>query len=336
VATLTLGVLAGGGVTQAVEAQPAGGTDWGVVAGGQAPGGYDMNAYFPKALTVTQGDSVNFAFAGFHTVTFPAGQPLDALAPFVPQADGSLAGGPGLFPYPPGPPAMGPVAYDGSAPISSGVPQGEDDVFSLTFTRPGVYDYLCLIHPGQVGMVTVLPAGSRSPETPDQARARGTAEFQMVLGVIKGTVEGPPGVVSGRATAAGGAQVAGVAAGVSNAAGATVLRFLPESTTVKRGDVVVWTLADPFEIHTVTFTSGATPPEFTQIMPNPAGPPSITVPANAASPVGGTVYTGQGYVNSGVLNIGSSFALTFDAPPGTYEYLCLVHPDMKGTVTVTQ
>ena len=53
-----------------------------------------------------------------------------------------------------------------------------------------------------------------------------------------------------------------------------------------------------------------------------------------AGPAGGDTYTGQGYVNSGIMGPGTPFALRFDAPAGSYEYLCLVHPEMKGRVTV--
>jgi plastocyanin len=31
-----------------------------------------------------------------------------------------------------------------------------------------------------------------------------------------------------------------------------------------------------------------------------------------------------------------SFALRFDAPPGTYTYQCLLHSEMKGTITVAE
>jgi plastocyanin len=33
---------------------------------------------------------------------------------------------------------------------------------------------------------------------------------------------------------------------------------------------------------------------------------------------------------------GRPFALRVDAPVGVYPYLCLVHPEMKGRVTVTE
>jgi plastocyanin len=112
------------------------------------------------------------------------------------------------------------------------------------------------------------------------------------------------------------------------------MQFLNGDITVRRGDTVVWAMADPFEEHTVTFTSGATPPAVAEPRPQPAGPPALVVPADVAGPAGGDTYTGEGYVNSGILGPGATFALRFDAPPGTYEYLCLLHREMKAQITV--
>jgi plastocyanin len=38
--------------------------------------------------------------------------------------------------------------------------------------------------------------------------------------------------------------------------------------------------------------------------------------------------------DSGVLRTGESFSFTFDAP-GTHTYICIIHPSMRGTVTVS-
>jgi plastocyanin len=46
-----------------------------------------------------------------------------------------------------------------------------------------------------------------------------------------------------------------------------------------------------------------------------------------------TVTSTDGVFNSGVLPAGSSFEHTFDAP-GAYPYVCAIHPEMQGTVTV--
>jgi plastocyanin len=72
--------------------------------------------------------------------------------------------------------------------------------------------------------------------------------------------------------------------------------FMPAEITVTAGDVVTWTNQDEAP-HTVT---------------------SVTGPAK---------------FDSGNLNKGQSFALTF-ATPGSYTYYCSIHPDMKGKVTV--
>jgi plastocyanin len=59
------------------------------------------------------------------------------------------------------------------------------------------------------------------------------------------------------------------------------------------------------------------------------------IPPAVAGPVGDGTYAGQGLVNSGILGNGGAAFLRFDAPPGAYEYLCLIHPTMRGRVTVT-
>ena len=74
--------------------------------------------------------------------------------------------------------------------------------------------------------------------------------------------------------------------------------FSPASITVKKGTTVTWTNKDS-TTHTVTSTSG--PSSF----------------------------------DSGDLATGKSFSHTFDTA-GTYNYKCSIHPNMTGTVTVTE
>lgn len=70
--------------------------------------------------------------------------------------------------------------------------------------------------------------------------------------------------------------------------------FKPDSLTVKPGDTVVWT-------------------------------------NDGEVPEGHTV-TGDGF-DSGVMETGATYSHTFSIA-GTYDYLCTIHPGMKGTVTV--
>lgn len=44
--------------------------------------------------------------------------------------------------------------------------------------------------------------------------------------------------------------------------------------------------------------------------------------------------TGGGWGSGGSLAQDARFRFTFDTP-GTYPYVCTIHPSMKGTITVT-
>ncbi len=309
---------------------------WEVAAGAPVEG-VEVNAFLPRTLTVSVGDTVMWRFLGFHTVTFLGNNPPPDL--FVPgPGPGELSAGPASFPIP-FPPAPGPVTYDGTGVLSSGTPSeggpAETPPFAVTFTRPGVYPYVCLVHPGQTGTVVVLPAGSALPETPDAVKARGDAELATLRTALQQIEQGAQ---SASATV-GGTTVQTVSVGLSTAFGASLMAFVPRNITVHRGDVIAFVNADSLAPHTVTFTSGAEPPPFGQPRGLQAnGLPLVVFTSDVVGPVGGTTYTGQGYLNSGLLQPGQGFVLRVDAPPGTYEYICLIHAGegMRGTITVTE
>ena len=246
------------------EAGPAYAADtWTVQVGGDnVDAGIATQAYFPGPLTIRAGDTVDFRFASFHTVTFNSGRPeLPIIVP-GPGA-GELSFGPGFFPA--GPTGQN-VTYDGTQQISSGAPlQGPPDEFAyrVTFTRPGVYGYVCTLHPGMRSEITVRESNASLTETPAQATARGQATLGALLGKMQAAVAGVRPAHAGTTHAA--------TAGLGDAFGVSALLFLNGDLAVQRGDTVVWTNADPFEIHTVTFTSGATPPAFGDPRP-PAQP----------------------------------------------------------------
>jgi plastocyanin len=70
-------------------------------------------------------------------------------------------------------------------------------------------------------------------------------------------------------------------------------------------------------------------------------PADVTVPAKAAvrwlndDGEGHTVTAVDGSFNSGVLTVGNVFTETFETP-GSFDYFCAIHPEMRGTVTVTE
>jgi plastocyanin len=306
---------------------------WEVQVGGgwsrpaDAPPLFEAQAYGPSPLIIHVGDTVTWKFAGVHTVTFNSGKPELPLLTPGPGA-GELTLGPAFFPVGV---TNGAASYDGTQQVSSGAPlEGppEDTHFQLTFTKPGLFGYVCTLHPGMRADVEVREASAPLTETPAQAKARGLA----TLGALTGKAQA--GMAMVRPVDAGTVHVA--LAGLMDGFGGTALQFINGDRTIKRGDTMVWTNGDPSEIHTVTFAGGTTPPEFIEPRPQPNGPPALVIPANVAGPAGGDSYSGQGYANSGIMPAGGSYALRFDAPAGSYSYFCVVHPWMTGTITVTE
>lgn len=123
-----------------------------------------------------------------------------------------------------------------------------------------------------------------------------------------------------------------------------VSAFLPGVIRVEVGTTVTWRLNGD-EVHTVTFLGSDEPPHFA--VPAPEGQEGIVFNPQVAfpsRPPGAPVetYAGSGFVNSGMLSAqapvpdappNDSFSVTF-TEPGTYEYHCMLHPWMKGTVVV--
>ena len=308
---------------------------WQVQAGGDVvEEGIQTHAYYPRAFTIRAGDTVEWRFAGLTSITFAPYRSL--FENFIPGPEpGDLTLGPLFFPS--GPTEPNPV-YDGSGLANSGLPLAPlDEVppYRLIFVRPGLYTYFDVIHPGTFGMVQVLPADAPLVETPAQAAARGQGELALILADIRAQIGGYRPV---QQPGPGGSTIQVAAAAISSGLGAGANRYLPAALTVRRGDTIVWTNGDDYAPHTITFTSGGPLPPFVEARLQPSGPPLFVAPGVALGPSGGTVYTGSGFLSSGLVPYGNSFAVTFDAPPGTYEFACVLHTafNQRGTVTVTE
>jgi plastocyanin len=119
--------------------------------------------------------------------------------------------------------------------------------------------------------------------------------------------------------------------------------FFPESVRIRVGDTITWKINSD-EPHSVAFLSGAPlPPDPvpvpgggpTDIMLNPESTFSSRAPGAPVETYNGTQYRVSGDLSNGkVVPLNESYSLTFDTP-GTYQYICLIHPDtMKGEVVV--
>jgi plastocyanin len=140
--------------------------------GADDPAAPGVENFGPKQIKIPVGGSVTWVFVGPHTVSFNA--PKEAVNALVKGSDGSYhvnekanapAGGPGTPPPPDGPPGPpGPPrvtdggSWNGSGFRSTGFVLSFPpslEAYKLTFTKAGTYGYVCLIHPGMTGSVTV-------------------------------------------------------------------------------------------------------------------------------------------------------------------------------------
>jgi plastocyanin len=311
----------------------------------------DANAFFRRTVTIHRGDRVRWRINGFHTVTFvPTGGPApglitpDASTPVtgVNDAAGSpfwFNGQPTLRLNPDAALPQGGRTFDPSELLNSGLPlsEGPPAPYRLRFRRKGTFNYLCIVHPGMKGKVRVV---GRNRRIPSARKDRREAKRQQKVALQR---------VQRLTTGLGTEDLEQtIQAGNDRRAGATVFRFFPQAPTYRVGDTV--TLQMPrtsSEAHTFTFgptngrdayndqlansllgetfdPRGAYPSE-----PPPAGVPTITPTTH-----------GNGFYNSGILDqdsaspLPSSTRVRFGAP-GTYPLICLIHPFMTATVTVS-
>ncbi len=327
--------------------------------------------FFPGNIRVRAGDTVTWKINSgeIHTVSFYQGVPTSALTTPVPLKDGEAGD---MVPYfiadpasvkpgtdvkinpqvvfptrMPGAPAE---TYEKGKFFSSGVlsknppapNQPVNDTFQLTFSTPGTYKYVCLIHlPPMAGTVEVVPA--TATDAPDQAAitAQAQKESKALLDLVAKAED--QGKQARSELGPNGTNFVFVKAGnndfISAEDRAQAFAFFPKDVTVKAGDTVVWGSAF---FHSVTFNPTPPDPEFLVMKPPPSGQPLPEVSLNSkviwpSKPA--PTYDPTKYYNSADIGPfsagGFSWALTFDKP-GTYSYFCAFHRElgMKGSIIV--
>ena len=294
-----------------------------------APPQFQIAAYFPGALTVRPGDTIVFeskSVGNPHTVTLGAkADRSNAPRPVGPKGENPAAFGPcftdtaptsdlSACPNTASNPAT-PPEFNGKGFWNSGVlvkpaPQHGVTLKIAANTPPGDYAVLCLLHSFMAGTIKVA-ANDADRTSPTNVAA--TAEKAATDAIAAASGLQPPAATAGNVTAGFGDRVTAVQG------------FAPQTIAVKVGQTVTWKAASPYEPHTVTFKSPFKSPS------DPGG----TDPLGDKS--GGT-YSG-GATSSGIFGPApffpaDSFSLKF-AKAGTYPYVCVLHPGMAGTVTVS-
>ncbi len=302
--------------------------------------GAGVDNFLINRVTINAGDTVDWSGAslagGFHTVDIPAkgGADLPLIVPSGGLVSGALdaAGNPfwfngkvpnlGFNPSLGGP--SGGTTYDGSSRVDSGLPSSPAD-FKVTFTKPGVYRYFCDVHPGMVGYVVVQRAGKRVPS----ARRDGNvlkAEEQHYTAVAKNLDKTK-------------ARKNSVSLGASGPGGVEVFAMFPATLSVKHGTTVRFAMAKGSrEVHTASFGPVPYLTGLSNSFQSPA-PSPIALYASDPHIVLTSASHGNGFANTGALDqdsttpLPSSNTITF-SEPGTYHFICLVHPFMHGTIVV--
>jgi plastocyanin len=311
------------------------------------PNGADVNAYFPSNVAVHVGDSVRFVPTNFHSVHFlkKSGKltPINVLngklvsgivdaagAPFffngLPQvaSNGALFAPPGNFGKT--------FSTNGTKDIASGLPTADKPKpMVVRFTKAGLLTYFCDLHPGMKGTVRVQPRSKPVPSAKADA-ARVKTQAAKALAVAKGfkNLKPPANTVWVGAAGKGAVELFG---------------FAPAKLTVPVGTTVTFTVPKPStETHTATTGPGNPGDEkvtsYLQTIASGNDDPRLGYPSDPPpAPAALTpLLHGNGFWNSGALDPfaasppPASSSVTFSAP-GTYEFYCLIHTFMHGTIT---
>ncbi len=315
--------------------------------------GFEDNAFYPRTVTVARGDTLRFTVSGVHNVLYsPKGQAAprfdmpDPAHPVTGLKDAAGAdywcnGQPSIAIDPRVLTPQGGTEVDGSALTGSGLalPGAEPKPYRLKMTgKPGVYRFVCSVHPGMDLDVTVKPRGAKVPgarEDRRRAKAQYAAAVRRVAALAKAKL--PPA----RTVQAG------------NDDGPLVFfGFRPARTTVRAGQAVTFRMSRrSAESHNVAFGPAAYLDGLSARLLAPTRHPDgafavtlnpeVVYPSQPpSSPLVVQEEThGNGFVNSGFLDADPKTPLPSAATvrfptPGTYAYLCNLHPSMRGQVTV--
>jgi plastocyanin len=305
--------------------------------------GATVNAYFPDTLTIHVGDTVHWQRNAheIHTVAFLAGTPIP---------DFLIAAPDGL----PSPVMFNPVAayptapadgqYDGTSFANSGVigpDAGQALSFDLTFTTPGTYNYVCLVHGVPMSAKIIVVDNQQeipSPSEVDQQATRSIdaalAQAPIVLALASFALPPPTANPDGTTTYQ---VMVGYTFGHLD-----LLHFFPDTLAVNPGDTVMFTLSDADMVapHTVTFLNGNMSPDDVVPVPQDNGPPllvfnpAVLFPQNAGQPL-----TKDGIYSSGLFVPGgttTSFSFQVGNITGDLPFQCLLHDNsgMLGSLHV--
>ena len=133
-----------------------GGTSLYVVAAGMGPPDAELTEFFPGNLTIKKGDTVVWVSSRWHSIVFNPGGPFPPM--YTPETDDTrrvqmIINPIVTLPVKAGQPFLGEGIYSSGLMGYGQRPGGVG--YSLTFEVEGLFRYLCPVHPGMAGTITV-------------------------------------------------------------------------------------------------------------------------------------------------------------------------------------
>jgi plastocyanin len=327
--------------------------------GSFAAGLYDSGSYYPgthSTLKIHKGDKVNFS-GGFHTATILGSTSRNAVGIIIPDpAHGTYApvndfgGAPfywaGLpkFIYNPATfaPAGATIVTSKTALYHSGLLGQFPKGYTLKFNRIGTFTVICAIHPGMKAKIQVLPR-NRRVLSPGRVAKRAKAEVKADIAKAIALDESMPRSVGDPAN-----PTVTVGAGPGRF---SLFAFYPDALSVKVGTTVTFKSGSINEPHNIgigevnyqfgllgqidLFPAGpGTPDQVNPMLFYGSDPPAAGPRTFAGNNHGnGFLATNVVWKGSLIPGIAKQTQVKFTAP-GTFTYMCQIHPNMVGTINV--
>ena len=288
--------------------------------------------------TVHVGDKVSFLLQGFHTIDLPkkGGGDVPLIVPGGGLVSGinDAAGNPFWF--------NGKVPNVGFNPPLFKLFRGKgvqrrvrgstaasrsarSKPFVVTFTKAGTYKYYCDVHPGMVGTGR---GQARGQDDPDGGAGRQGGLTKQATAAVKGALKGRQRPSCRPTRSAWARPLTG---------GVELFSMFPATLTVNANTTVTFQMSkDSFETHTATFrTDGRCSTKLAKRSRRAAasGPGRVPERSHPAGRWRPRPTTGTALPTPGVLDnrpehrrrSPASGKIQFNAP-GTYHYICLIHP----------
>lgn len=209
--------------------------------------------------------------------------------------------------------------------------------------EPGTYRFMCLVHRSAMsGAIEVVPKSAARP-TVAELRKSATDEEEQIAGSL--ATPGRDAIRRERGPILAGAGPTGNARGL-------VTDFFPRHSKAQTDEVITWRF---FGAHSISFnpdsdakegmlvgkrggTLRANPDAWKPVRgaPIPSKVFSYPPPIEAFSIDGGT-WNGEDEFSSGIIRATPPASVSYKlriTKPGKYEYSCLVHDSMRGTIEV--